>query len=120
MRRHLQTARNVAIVLVVALAVAVLPGGGNAAEAVLTAITMAFLAAIGLFAHRIYTENRLTLSALRDSRRVLLYAALGAIVLMIAGADELLDSGLGALLWIAVIGASIVAIVVVVREASTY
>ena len=38
--------RNVAIVMLLALVVAFAPAGGNAADAVLTAITMGFLAAI--------------------------------------------------------------------------
>ena len=120
MSRQLQTARNVAIILVLALGVAVLPGGGNAAEVVLTAMSMTFLAAIAFFGYRIYQQSQFTISTLKDSRRGLLYGALGAIVLMIVGTDELLDSGLGVLLWIAVIALSVIAIVTVVRETSTY
>ncbi len=121
MSRRLENARNVAIIMVLALGVAVGPGGGNAAETVLTAISMAFLAAIAFFGHRMYQQSQFTISTLADSRRALLYGALGAIVLMIVGADELLNSGAGGvLLWIAVLGLSIVAIISVVREASTY
>ena len=120
MSRQLQNARNVAIILLVALGVAVVPGGGDAAQTVGAALTMALLAAVSFFGHRVYVESQFTISALRDSRRALLYGALGAIVLMIVGTDELLDSGLGVLLWIAILAASIVAIVSVIREASTY
>ena len=45
----LQTARNVAIILLLALVVAVVPGGDAAAEAILVAMSMAFLAAIAWF-----------------------------------------------------------------------
>lgn len=120
MSRRLENARNVAIIMLLALGVAVVPGGGNAADTVLTAISMAFLAAIAFFGHRMYMQSQFTISTLRDSQRALLYGALGAIALMIVGTDELLDSGAGALLWIGVLGLSILAIVSVVRGASTY
>jgi hypothetical protein len=120
MSRRLETARNVAIILLVALAVAVLPGGGNAATAVVTALSLAFLAAIGLFVVGLYRRSQFTLSALPDSRRALLYSAVGAIALMIAGADELLETTTGALVWIGVLVLSVLAIVMVVREAETY
>ena len=120
MSRRLETARNIAIILLLALGVAVLPGGGNAAETVLTALSMVFLAAIAFFGHRIYQQSQFTISTLQDSPRALLYGALGAIVLMIVGTDELLDTGPGALLWVGVLALSVVAIVVIVRETSTY
>ncbi|MGI9557979.1 MAG: hypothetical protein ACR2N5_08565 [Solirubrobacterales bacterium] len=120
MSRQLQNARNIAIILLLALGVAVLPGGGNAAETVLTAISMAFVAAIAFFGYRVYKQSQFTISTLADGRRFLLYSAIGAIVLMIVGTDELLDTGLGALLWVAVLAASVIAIVLVVREANSY
>jgi hypothetical protein len=41
-----QTIRNIAIILALAAAVDFLPGGGNAANAVLTTLSLIFLAAI--------------------------------------------------------------------------
>jgi hypothetical protein len=115
-----RTARNVAIIAVLALGVAFVPGGGNAADTVLAALFMGFLAALGFLVYRLYMENQLTLSTLRDARRWLLYGAVGAIALMLAGTDELLDTSGGALLWIGVIAFSVFAIVAVWREATTY
>lgn len=112
--------RNIAIILVLALGVAFVPGGGNAADTVLAALYMAFLATIGFLGYRLYMQNQLTLSTLSDGRRALLFGAVGAIALMIAGTDELLDDGAGTLLWIAVLGASVLAIIQVWREANTY
>ena len=40
-----------------------MPGGGNAADAVLTAIMLAFLATIADRGLRIYRENRMTFMA---------------------------------------------------------
>lgn len=116
----MQTVRNVAIIALLALAVAVLPGGGTAAETLLAGLVMGFLAAIGFFVYRLYMQNQLTLSTLKDSQRAILYGAFGVIAVMIAGTDELLGSGVGTLIWIALIGLSALAIFRVWSEASSY
>ncbi|HWM63980.1 MAG TPA: hypothetical protein VNP96_08345 [Solirubrobacterales bacterium] len=112
--------RNVAIVMLLALAVAFVPGGGNAAEAVLTAITMGFLAAIAWTVFVLSRQNQLTLATLSDGRLAILYAALGLIALLIAGSDEMFSSGGGTLAWILLLGASIAAIWRIWVEANTY
>jgi hypothetical protein len=112
--------RNAAIVMLLALAVAFVPGGGNAAEAVLTAITMGFLAAIAWTIFVLSRQNQLTLATLSDARRAILYGAFGLIALLIAGSDELFSSGGGTLAWIFLLGASIAAIWRIWIEANTY
>ena len=57
----LKAARNIGVVAVVALAVALLPGGGDTAQLVLGALSLGFLAAIGFLGYRLYMENRYTL-----------------------------------------------------------
>ena len=116
----MQTLRNVAIIALLALGVAALPGGGTAADTVLAALLLGFLAAMGFFAYRMYMENQLTLSTLRDWQRAVLYGAFGVIALMIAGRDELTDTGAGTLVWIVLLVASAGAIFWVWREAQTY
>jgi hypothetical protein len=115
-----RVARNVAIIAVLALGVAFVPGGGAAADTVLATLFMGFLAALGFLVYRLYMENQLTLATLTDGRRAVLYGAVGAIALMLAGTDELFDTGGGTLLWIAVLALSVVAIITVWREATTY
>ena len=66
----------------------------------LTAITMAFLAAIAWTVYVLSRQNQLTLATLSDGRRAILYGALGLIALLIAGSDELFSSGGGTLAWI--------------------
>jgi hypothetical protein len=112
--------RNVAIVMLLATVVAFAPAGGNAADAILTAITMGFLAAIAWTVFVLSRQNQLTLVALTDGRRAILYAALGMIALLIAGSDELFSSGGGTLVWILLLGASVGAIWKVWTEANTY
>jgi hypothetical protein len=112
--------RNVLIVMALALAVAFAPAGGNAAEAVFTALTMGFLAALAWMVHVLSRQNQLTLATLSDGRRAILYGALGLIALLIAGADELFESGGGTLLWILLLGAAVAAIWRIWTEANTY
>ena len=71
----LETARNVAIIMLLALVVAVVPGGDAAAEAILVALSMAFLAAIAWFVARLYRDQQLTLATMPDSRRAILFGA---------------------------------------------
>lgn len=106
--------------MALALAVAFMPSGGNVAEAVLTAITMGFLAGLAWMLFVLSRQNQLTLAALSDGRRVILYAAFGVIALLIAGADELFASGGGTLLWILLFGASVAAIWRIWIDAHTY
>jgi hypothetical protein len=112
--------RNVAIVMALAVVVAFVPAGGNAADAILTAITMGFLAAIAWSLYVLSRQQQLTLATLSDGRRAILYAALGLIALLIAGSDEMFDSGGGTLAWILLLGASVAAIWRVWTEANTY
>lgn len=116
----MRTARNVAIVLLLALGVAFVPGGGNAAEAVLTAMTLGFLAGIAWLLYTLGRQQQLTLDTLGDGRRAILYGALGMIALLVAGTDELFSSGPGTLAWIVLLGASVAAIWQVWREANAY
>lgn len=116
----MQTARNVAIIAVLALGVAFIPGGDAAADTALTALTMGFLVAIGFLCYRIYREQQLTLATIPDGRRALMFGALGLIALLIAGMDELLATTGGALAWIALMALSVLAIVYVWREATRY
>jgi hypothetical protein len=115
-----RTVRNVAIIMVLALGVAFVPGGGNVVEAIVTAVTMGFLAGIAWMLYTLSRQNQLTLATLSDRRRAILYGALGLIALLIAGTDKLFSTGGGTLLWILLLGASVAAIWRVWMEANTY
>jgi hypothetical protein len=106
----MRSLRNAAIVMLLALPVAFVPAGGHLAEAILTAIAMGFLAGIAWFLFVFSRQNELTLAALGDGRRALLYGALGMIALLIAGQDELFATGGGTVAWIVLLAASVTAI----------
>jgi hypothetical protein len=112
--------RNIAIVMALAFGVAFLPAGGNVAEAVLTAITIGFLTAIAWTVYVLSRQNQLTLAALSDGRRAILYGAIGLIALLIAGSDEMFASGGGTLAWLLLLAASVAAIWRIWIEANTY
>ena len=106
--------------MALALAVAFAPAGGNVADAVLTALTMGFLAGIAWMLYVASRQNQLTLATLSDARRAILYGALGLIALLVAGTDELFATGGGTLAWNVLFGASIAAIWRIWLEANTY
>jgi hypothetical protein len=116
----LQNVRNIAIILALAAAVDFLPGGGNAAAAVLTALTMIFLAAIAWLLYRVYNEQQLTISSLSDVRKAGLFGAAGGIALLVVAYDDFRSWEGGILLWVALMAGCIGAIFLIWRAATTY
>jgi hypothetical protein len=118
---RLRTLRNIAIIALLAAPVAFLPGGGNAADTVITALTMVFLATLVLSIWQIFRANRLTYDALPDDQRAVLLGSVGVLALMVAGADELLGGGgFGAFLWVTLVVCAGIAIYSVWVRAHTY
>ena len=92
------------VVALVALALVVLPGGGNALDVVLTALTIVFFAAIALLVARLYRQYRLDLDTLDPNIRLALYGSLAIAVLTFTGTDRLFDAGgAGVLAWFALL-----------------
>ena len=116
----MRTLRNIAIIAVLALIVDLVPGGGNAANAIGAAVGIVFLAMIAYTAYRFYLQNRYAYLSLDQRHRATLVVALGAIVLMIAAADELTRTGLGLIVWLGVLAASIWAMVLVYQDSKSY
>lgn len=112
--------RNIAIIAVLALALAVIPGGGSVASGLLAALSLIFLAAIGLLVARAWEQTSMTRDVMSDRQRAILYGSMGAIALMIAGLDEMLDTGAGTVAWLAIVGIAVYLAVTTWREASSY
>ncbi len=115
-----QTIRNIAIILALAAAVDFLPGGGNAAAAVLTALSMLFFAAIAWLLYRVYNEQQLTLASLSDGRKAGLFGAVGAIALLIVAYDDFRSWEGGIVLWVALMAGCLGAVFLIWRSARTY
>ena len=117
----IQTARNVAIIAVLALAITVLPGGDAAARTALNALGICFLAAIAWFGYTIYRQQQLTIDTLEDGRKAILFGSVGLICFCIAGYSQFRAWGGGAVVgWIALVALAVIAIIAVWREATTY
>jgi peptidoglycan/LPS O-acetylase OafA/YrhL len=114
-----RTARNIAIIALLAVPIAFVPGGGNVADAIIVALTCAFLAGAAAMVYVLWRQNQMTFSTLSDSRRAMLYAAVGGIALLIAAQNELSEVTGGIVIWIALLVACGFAIFAIWREANT-
>ncbi len=113
----MRTVRNIAIIAVLALIVDVAPGGGHVADGLLALISLTFFALIGAAGFQLYRQYRLEYVGLTDGQRTAVVGSLGAIVLMIAGASELTETGAGLLVWIAVIALAVFTLIKVWGDA---
>jgi hypothetical protein len=99
-----QFAWKFGVIALIALLLQVLPGGGNALDVVLTALTIAFFAAIALLVARMYRQYRLDIETLDSSIRLALYGSLAIAVVTFTGTDRLFDAGGGGVLaWFALL-----------------
>lgn len=109
--------RNIAIIMLLALIVAAVPGGGNAAQGFFAIVTLAFLAVIGFVGYYLYRQNRLAYLTLDERQRAILLGGAGAIVLALAGAEELTETGTGLVVFVAILAVSAFGIARVVMDA---
>jgi hypothetical protein len=113
--------RNAAIVLLLAVAVWKLPGGGTAAATIRNVFSVLFLGGVFFFGYRTYMEHRETLFGLEERQRALLYGALALAAFAFAATSRMWDVGiLGGMLWLAMLGAAGWAIYSVWRAYRTY
>ena len=119
----MKTVRNVLIILALAAAVAFLPGGGAGVRTIATFFTVLMFGGLAWWAGRLYMEHRYEIIGLGDRNRALLYGAFAVIVLTLAASSRLLATGLGIIMWLALMSAAVFAIYTVwraYRESSTY
>lgn len=100
----MQFAWKFGVVALVALALTALPGGGTGLDVVLSALTMAFFAAIALLVARLYRQYRLDIESLDPNIKLAMYGSLAIVVLTFLATDRLFDAGGGGvLLWFALL-----------------
>ena len=114
------TLRNIGIILLLALAVFALPGGGTGAAIVGALIGIAFSVAIWFFLMRMYREHRMTIFALGDKYRAVLYGSLAALLFAGASAARWWDSGGLTVLWLVMLAACIYGLVATFRHWREY
>lgn len=114
------TLRNIAIVLAITAAVYFLPGGGDAASIIGTLLSTAILVCFVMLIARFYREHRMDIVSLGDRWRLLLYCALGLIVLAMAALPRLGETGGGTMLWFVAMAAAFFALYRVWRHSREY
>ena len=114
------TLRNIGIILLLALAVFALPGGGTGAAIVGALIGIAFSVAIWFFLMRMYREHRMTIFALGDTYRAIFYGSAAAILFAGVAANRWWDSGPLTLLWLLLVAAAIAGFVATYRHWREY
>jgi len=108
--------RNFAIVILLAVAVWQLPGGGTATSTINNILGILFAGGLVFFAYRMYMEHRSSLFILEDRVRALLYGSFALLALALIGTRRLWDEGgIGVLVWLALIGAGVYGCVTVYR-----
>jgi hypothetical protein len=104
---NVEVARNVAIVVALALVVWLVPGGGDGASIITQILSAIFIVMIVLFGSRMYRQFRGEIFGLGDQWRFALYAAVGIAVVTVAATTRLFATGAGTLIWFALLaGAS--------------
>ncbi|WP_354701397.1 hypothetical protein DSM112329_01711 [Paraconexibacter sp. AEG42_29] len=100
--------RNTGIILLLALGVYALPGGGDTAAFLGALFSTLILASFVFAAWRMYREHRVSLYGLGDRDRGMLYGSVAAIVLAAAGSNKLLNgTGPEIVLWLGLVGGAI-------------
>ena len=113
--------RNFAILILIAVAVWQLPGGGTATNTINNILGILFAGGLIFFGYRSYMEHRGSLFMLEDRVRALLYGSIGMIALALIATSRLWgEGGPGALVWLALIGAGVYGCVTVYRAAREY
>lgn len=100
----MQFAWKLGVVMLIALVLVVLPGGGNALDVILTLLTIAFLGAIAFLGYRMFRQYRIDIDSLAPNVRLVLYGSLGLAILTFVATDRLFDEGGAAVLvWFALL-----------------
>jgi hypothetical protein len=113
--------RNVLIIVGLALAVWLLPGGDTGSNTVYNLLTVLLTAGLIFFAYRLYMEHRATIFGLGDRQRGILYGAVALAGFALIATSKLWDEGgLGALIWIGLIALAAYGIYTVWRTYQEY
>ena len=115
-----KTARNIAIIALIAAAIFLIPGGDQAATTVGGVLQVAFGLAIAFIALRFYRERRVAIHGLGDRHRALLYGALAVAMMLALAKIRLWETGLGELVWFIVAGGVVYALIAVYRQWRAY
>jgi hypothetical protein len=112
--------RNVVIILAVAAAIYLIPGGGRGASVAGQAVWLIFLATLVWFASLMYREHRVSVYSLGDRRRGIVYGALAVAALTLTATSRLWNTGAGSVAWLVLLAAAAYAVIAIVWSARRY
>ena len=113
--------RNIAIIVALALVVWLVPGGDSAGVTVANLLSLIFVGGLLFLGFRLYMENRETIFGLEERQRGVLYAAAALVAITLVATRRMWDAGgLGAVVWLMMIGAGVYALVGVWRAYREY
>jgi hypothetical protein len=93
-------ALNFLILMLVALAFTLIPGGDAAINVLLTALTLALFVGIGFFGYTLYRQNWDTVASMTTLQRGSLYGSVALAFLVFTATPRLFEYGItGILLW---------------------
>ena len=117
-RKHL---RNIAIILLLAVIVWQVPAGARAGATIANIISIIFVGGLMFFGYRLYMENRDTIFGLEERQRGVAYAGAALIAITLVATRRMWEAGgVGALVWLMMIGAGVYALVGVWRAYREY
>jgi hypothetical protein len=94
--------RNIAIIVGLALAVWLVPGGTTASATISNLLSIIFVAGLLFFGYRMYMEHRESIFGLEERNRGILYAAIALAAITLVATRRMWEAGgLGAMLWLA-------------------
>ena len=113
--------RNIAIIVVLAVAVWRVPGGGAAGSTVANVLSIIFVGGLLFFGYRMYMENRERIFGLEERQRGVLYAGSALNAITLVATRRLWEAGgVGALVWLLLLGSGVYALVGVWRAYRSY
>ena len=113
--------RNILIIVLLAVAVWQLPAGARAASTIANILSIVFIGGLLFFGYRLYMEHRDTIFGLEERQRGILYAGLALIAITLVATRRMWnDGGIGAVVWLALIGAGAYAVYGVWRAYREY
>jgi peptidoglycan/LPS O-acetylase OafA/YrhL len=115
-----EVARNIGIVVLIALVVWLAPGGGEGASFIQQLLNALFIVAMALICGILYRQYRGEIFGLGDRWRLALYAAVGTAIVTVAASRRLFETGVGALVWFVLVGGASYTLYLVWQQYRSY
>jgi hypothetical protein len=99
--------RNIAILILLALIVWLIPGGAEASAVIGNILSIVFVGGLLFLGFRLYMENRSSIFGLEDRQRGILYGSLALATIALVGTRRLWEEGIGGVVWMVLMGVAV-------------